>query len=107
MKKKCNLKVVFDYPLKLDGVVKKAKDKISKLEYENVLYKVSCNGCNKYYVLRMSKLLETRQVEHQNYIECNDQYYNIISKHILDSQLLCNSYSMNWDEIEILRRRKN
>ena len=42
-----------------------------------------------------SRLLETRQGDHQDNIKYKDQYHNVISKNILDSELPCNSHSMN------------
>ena len=78
LKKKCNFRVVYNYPFKLDGIVKKAKDKIHKLDNKIVVYKVSCNDCDKCYVCQTSRPLEIREYN----IKYKDQYHNVISKDI-------------------------
>ena len=95
LKKTCNLRVVYNYPFKLDGIVKKAKDKIDKLDNKSVVHKVSCNDCDKCYVGQTSGRLEIRKGEHQDNSKYKDQYHNAISKHILDSELPLKRYSMN------------
>ena len=100
LKKTCNLRVVYNYLFKLDGIVKKSKCTISKLKNKNIVYKVPCNDCSKCYVGQTSRLLETRKGEHLDNIKCNEQYHNVISKHILDFQSLCNSHLMNWEKIK-------
>ena len=50
LKKKCNLRVLYNYSFELDGMVKKAKYKIGKLDNKSVAYNtlyISCNDCDK------------------------------------------------------------
>ena len=67
---------------------------------------MSCNDCNKWYVGQTSRRLEIRKGEHQGNIKYKDQYHNVVSKHILDSEVPQKRHSMNWDGIENFHKKK-
>ena len=88
------------------GLLKKPKIKLIN-QIIKVVYKLSCNDCDKCYVGQTSRRLEIRKGEHQDNIKYKDQFHNVVSKHILDSEVPHERHSMNWEGIEILYKEKN
>ena len=60
LESKFELKPIFYWPIKLSKIIKVNKDKISKLENKDVVYKINCQDCEMCYVEQTERLLGTR-----------------------------------------------
>lgn len=84
---------------KLSSVVQKGKDKLVKFRNHDVIYKISCNNCDKSYIGQIKRALEARVKEHKNNIKSSRDKHNVISKHRASS-----GHDMKWDNCQILDR---
>lgn len=48
--RKCDFKVVYFIPKRLDKIIRKGKDKVGVNKRMDVMYKIDCTDCNKFYI---------------------------------------------------------
>ena len=61
----CQLTPVYNYPCKLNSIIKFQKDKIKTVNKVNSVYKIDCMDCDKCYVGQSQRLVSTRRDQHQ------------------------------------------
>ena len=69
-------------PFKLNKIIKTGKDRLSKLNNKNVVYRIECGDCDKNYVGMTKRRLNTRLNEHINNKKLKPKYHNVITKHM-------------------------
>lgn len=84
----------------LRNTLSKVKDKRSTGDSSNVIYKIPCQDCNKYYVGQTGRKLNTRISEHRQAIKRHDQA-SLVSAH-MDEQ----GHHFNLDGATILGRAR-
>ena len=100
--KKTGLNIIYNIPKKLDKVIKRGKDKVSKADMKEVVYKIDCSDCDATYIGQTKRHLNTRIKEHRNNIKLHTSNQNVISKH--RNELL---HDFKWTSLNILHREKH
>lgn len=99
--KKCSFDILFAVLKKLDKVIKKRKDNLSKLKKTEVVYKINCKDCNASYIGQTKWHLETRIKQHRNDIKKHESNHSVVSKHRIE-------FKHNfWSEPDILHSEKH
>ena len=84
----------------LRRLVSQPKTKPPKLQKSSVIYKISCNDCNKHYVSQTEGKLSTHLHEHKLAVKRYDQF-SLISVH--QDQ---HGHTFNWETVEVLSQAK-
>jgi len=100
--KKTSLKLIYTIPKKLDKLIKRGKDKLSKTDRTNIVYKIDCNKCDATYIGQTKRHLNTRIKEHINNIKVHTSNHNVISKHKTEYM-----HDFNWTSPNILHCEKH
>ena len=100
IKKKYKKNTIFRAHFKLNNTIKLGKNRLSKLNNKNIVYKIQCQSCPKNYVGQSKRLLQTRCNEHENNKNLNPKYHNAITKHLLDNE----NHKFNFDNVQILHK---
>lgn len=95
--KKTSLKLIYTIPKKLDKLIKRGKDKLSKTDKTDIVYKIDCNKCDATYIGQTKRHLNTRIKEHINNIKVHTSNHNVISKHKTEYM-----HDFNWTSPNIL-----
>ena len=59
--KECQLIPVYNYPCKLNSIIKLQKDKIETVNKLNSVYKINCIDCDKCYAGQSQRLVSTKR----------------------------------------------
>lgn len=100
--KKTSLKLIYTIPKKLDKLIKRGKDKLSKTDRTDIVYKIDCNKCDATYIGQTKRHLNTRIKEHINNIKVHTSNHNVISKHKTEYM-----HDFNWTSPNILHCEKH
>ena len=57
----------------IKAILSKVKDKRDKMGQSNVVYKIICSNCRKYYVEQTGRRLQTRLNEHEGNVRKHDK----------------------------------
>ena len=99
---KIGLKVLYSVPKKLDTIIKRGKDKISKLDKTEIVYKINCKNCEFSYIGQIKRHLNTCIREHKNNIKTHESNYSVVSKHRVEYE-----HEFDWDNPCILHNEKH
>ena len=87
---------------RLNGIIKRHKDKDPKEANNNVIYKINCNDCDATYVGQTKRKLRTRVNEHRKNINKDASEYSVITEHRIEQ-----NHNFDWDNPEILDHKQN
>jgi len=79
-------KLAFSCYDQLNKFIKVHKDILPSLSRLNVVYKINCLNCDAPYVRQTKRTLNTRVVEHRNYIRRDIAQVSVITNHRLQSK---------------------
>jgi predicted GIY-YIG superfamily endonuclease len=99
---KAGLSVLHTVPKKLDGIIRRGKDRLTIARNTEVVYKINCNDCNTSYIGQTKRHVETRVKEHRSDITKHYSNHSVVSKHRISL-----GHDFKWTEPEILHREKN
>lgn len=88
---------------KLDRVIKRGKDPLTKLETCHAVYKIKCKDCPATYVGESKRALAERIKEHKNNIKLEPSKHSVVSIH----KLLNPTHDFDWTDPEILETEKD
>ena len=87
---------------RLNGIIKRHKDREPTEANNNVIYKINCNDCDVTYVGQTKRKLRTRVNEHRKNINGDAAGYSVITEHRINY-----NHSFDWDNPEILDYEQN
>ena len=92
----CNLKVIFQSPLRINNMFN-FKDKIPKSLLSGVVYKFTCSNCNVTYIGKTIRHLKVRVSEHLSISPLTEKPVTMVSKSAICCHLIgeCNVASLN------------
>ena len=100
--KNSGLRVVYSLPKKLNTIIKRGKDLLTKDRITNVVYQIKCNDCNAPYIGQTKRHLSTRVKEHCNNIKLHPSSHSVISKHRSEF-----AHDFDWKTYNILHSEKH
>jgi len=94
--------VRFTVPKKLNNLTRKGKDKLNDMQTTDIVYKLNCKHCDRFYIGQTKRHLETRIKEHKNNIKYASGRFSVVSNHRLR-----NNHDFDWDKPNILHKENN
>ncbi|KYN09297.1 hypothetical protein ALC57_18593 [Trachymyrmex cornetzi] len=91
-----NLNIAYKPVNSLNKFIKTGKDRLDKMDNNNVVYKISCCDCDCSYVGQTKRKLKTRIKEHKSDIRKSNNH-SVVSLHQLEY-----GHQIDWDNINIL-----
>ena len=82
--KKHNIRTVFTINNKLNGIIKKGKDKLKKENNMHIVYQINCKNCKECYIGQSDRTLKTRIDKHKDNILKDPKYHTIITSHRIE-----------------------
>ena len=105
--KKFQLKPLYNYPFKLNRIIKLQKDKLKTMNNTDSVYKINCKKCEKCYIGQNGRLISTRCDEHMKNKRYNKKYHNVNTKYILENSEVSAQHDMDWENVEVLYKEYN
>ena len=104
MSKKYNIKIVHTKKLSLINKIHKKQQHESNniLDTDRVIYRISCNECDKFYIRETGRQLKMHLKEHKANAQSNNTKNMLgLSQHIKNE-----NHEIKWDDAEIIDRDK-
>ena len=97
-----NFNVIFKINNKLNNIIVKGKDNLSKSKQHNVIYKINCksDNCKKSYIGQTKRALEIRIKEHRNNYKLPN--HKVITTHMLEEK-----HEFDWENVKLLDIEQN
>ena len=96
------LDTVYTIPKRLEGIIRRGKDKLARENETELVYRIDCDDCDAIYIGQTKRHLMTRIKEHQNDIKKHDSNHSVVSKH----RVSC-GHNFKWSETNIIHKEKN